>query len=400
MRSLLTVCGVILTISTALGDTVELSGGGHLDGNVQQRGDAVIVSLDDEIQIAVPSSRVRRVITGDQLGEYRQRVIAAGDDAEKHYELAIWCVSNNNVPGDSQEYKRYHLLRAIELAPDHTKARAALGYTRSEGRWILTSDLMRQRGMITRAGSWELPESLAIEDFQDASDVEAKKWIREVKRLVSVVTRGSSKSGEALEALRGIEDPRAASAIARELIESREGGNQSRALRLLWVDLLGRFQNMIAVEALVRAGIDEPDAVVRERALQKLQEFGGSSAVATYLPMLKSNDNQLVNRAARALTWFPDPELALTYIESLVTTHKQTIAPGPGMQVGFGDNGGGGLSTGGKPKVIEEQKTNPAVLTLVKTIEPDADYGYDEQAWLLHFAEKRSKFNGDLRRDP
>jgi hypothetical protein len=98
------------------------------------------------------------------------------------------------------------------------------------------------------------------------------------------------------------------------------------------------------------------------------------------------------------LSWFPDPELALTYIESLVTTHKQQSAPGPGMQVGFGD-GGGGLSTGGKPTVVEQRRTNPAVLALVKTIEPDADYGYDEQAWLLHFARKRSKFSGDLRRD-
>jgi hypothetical protein len=68
------------------------------------------------------------------------------------------------------------------------------------------------------------------------------------------------------------------------------------------------------------------------------------------------------------------------------------------MQVGFGD-GGGGLSTGGSPKVVVERRNNPAALTLVKTIEPDADYGYDEQAWLLHFARERSSFSGDLRRD-
>lgn len=384
---------------TCFADTVELSGGGQLDGKVQQRGDLVIVAIDDEIQIAVPASRVRRVVTGDQLAEYRQRVIAAGDDAEAHYQLAIWCVTGTNVPGDSQQYKRYHMARAVELDPDHTKARAALGYTRNEGKWVLTSELMRGRGMITRGGRWELPESLAIEDFQDATDVESKKWIKEVTRLVAVVTRGSAKSGEAMETLKGINDPHAAAAVARQLLESQGNQTQSRALRLLWVDLLGRFRNMTAVEALVRTGVDENDSVVRERALEKLQEYGSSSAVATYLPMLKSNDNKIVNRAARALSWFPDPELALTYIESLVTTHKRQSAPGPGMQVGFGD-GGGGLSTGGQPKVVVERRTNPAVLALVKTIEPDADYGYDEQAWLQHFANKRTKFSGDLRRDP
>ena len=84
-----------------------------------------------------------------------------------------------------------------------------------------------------------------------------------------------------------------------------------------------------------------------------------------------------------------------------MTTHKQEIAPaGPAMQATFSNDGGGGLSTGSKPTVISKPMTNPAVLSLVKAIEPDADYGYDEQAWQQHFAGKRTAFSGDLRRDP
>ncbi|MEM8670834.1 MAG: HEAT repeat domain-containing protein [Planctomycetota bacterium] len=398
MALMMTGC-MLFACGVGSADTVELSGGGHLDGAVQQRGDAVIVALDDEIQVAVPASRVRRVVTRDQLAAYRQRVINAAEDPEEHYKLAIWCVSDNNIPGNAQMYKRYHMSRAIELDPDHTKARAGLGYTRSEGQWILTSELMRQRGMITRGGSWELPESLAIEDFRDANDVATKKWIREVKRLVGVVSSGknNSKTQEAWERLKGINDPQAAGAIAKQLEDARKKGN--RDLKMLWVDLLGRFQNMTAVEALVKTGLEETDEVVRERALGHLTKFGASSAVATYLPLLTKNDNDLVNRAARGLSWFPDPELALNYVNALVTTHKQQIAPGPGMQVGFGSDGGGGMSTGGQAKIISETKTNPAVLALVRAIEPEADYGYDEQKWLLHFARKRGTFTGDLRRD-
>lgn len=396
----------LLTIPQLQADTVELSGGGHLDGEVQQRGTAVIVALDDEIQVAVPSSRVRRVVKSEQLAKYRQLVIAAGEDAEKHYQLAIWCIKNSNVPGNAQQYKRYHMRRAVDLDPDHTKARAALGFTRDEGKWILTSELMRKRGMITRGGSWELPETLALEDFRDSSDVSSKKWIREVKRLVTVISRSgtsrknSEKAAEALATLRAIEDPQAAGAIADQLLESGENNAQSREMRSEWIELLGRFKNMTAVQALVQVGVEDSDPDIREKALAKLQEFGASSAVATYLQMLKSNDNQTVNRAAQALSWFPDPELALTYVEALVTTHKQQLAPGPGMSVGFGDNGGGGLSTGGKPKVIVEKRTNPGVLSLLKVIEPDVDFGYDEQAWLNYFARTRSTFSGDLRRDP
>ena len=249
------------------------------------------------------------------------------------------------------------------------------------------------------AVGWELPEAAAISDYADSQNVDARKWNREVKRLVAVVLRGSSKAPEALASLKAINDPLAAGAIAQELLESRNTSNQSRQLRMVWIELLGRFRNLVAVEALVRAGLEEPDTVIREAALDQLVEYGSDSAVATYLQYLSNNDNKLVNRAARALTWFPDPERSISYIKSLVTTHQYESAPGPEMQVGFGENGGG-LNMGGKKKVRIERRTNAAVLTLVKQVIPEVDYGYDEQAWLRYIANQRSEFSGDLRRDP
>jgi hypothetical protein len=251
--------------------------------------------------------------------------------------------------------------------------------------------------MISRAGRWEMPESVAIEDFQQDTDVNAKKWIKEVKRLVALVLRNSKKSPEALAALQAIEDPLAASAIADQLNESRERGNQRREMRMLWIRLLGKFRNSVSVRTLVQAGLVEEE-VIREAALDLLVEYGSGSAVATYLACLTKNDNQLVNRAARALTWFPDPELAMNYVDALVTTHKTEQAPSSAINAGFGD-GGGGLQTGGKKKVFVQTQNNRDVLSLLQMIEPDVDYGYDEQRWREHFANKRSKFSGDLRRD-
>ncbi len=391
---------VLFPLIEASADTVELRGGGHLTGQVVRKPDWVIVKVDDEVQVAIQPSRVIRVVTSDQLQTYRNKVIEAGNDAELHYQLGIWCVTGDNVPGDSQQYLRYHMQRAIELDPDHAQARASLGYKKDDGKWVRTADLMRDRGMIRRGGDWELPEAVAIEDIEDAANVESKKWIREVSRLTKNVLIGSAKSQESMEALQAITDPLAAEAIARQLNESRGKQTQSRAMRLLWVKLLGRFKNSISVRALVIAGIDEQDETVREAALEQLVEYGSSTAVANYILRLKSNDNQLVNRAARALTWFPDPELALTYVDALVTTHTQQIAGGAGMQAGFDDQGGGGLAMGGKPKVIKTPRTNPAVYTLIKLIEPNVDHGYDEEAWQLHFANQRNAYSGDLRRDP
>jgi hypothetical protein len=390
-----------IPLAAVSADTVELSGGGHLTGKVTRNSDTVIVQIDDEIRVAIQPSRVSRVVKDDQLQRYREMAAQAGNDAERHYQLAIWSVTGDNVPGDSQRYKRYHMERAVALDSNHAKARAAVGYTKDKGKWILKSELANRRGLIWGSKGWELPEAVAIEDFQDSSNVESKLWIREVRRLTKNVLRpGSSKAQESLGVLQAIDDPLAATAIAGELRESRENGTQNRGLRMLWVKLLGRFRNSVSVKALVRAGIDEQDATVREAALEQLLNYGSSSAVATYLPMLKSKDNRLVNRAARALTWFPDPELALTYVDALVTEHKQVIAPGPGTQAGFTPESGGSFSTGSKPKVIKQKLTNPAALTLVKMIEPDVDHGYDEQRWKQHFARQRTLFSGDLRRDP
>jgi hypothetical protein len=398
MPRLLALIGCLISSITSA-DTVEISGGGQLTGQVQRRADSVIVRVDDDIQVAIPASRVRRVVTSDALAEYRRLAGQTGDDAERHYQLALWCVRSEGLAGDVQHYKRYHLQRAIELDPEHAKARGALGYTRQNGRWIRTSELMTERGMIPRSGGWELPEAAAIEDYQQAVDVDAKKWNREVRRLVSMALRGSAKAGEAMQALSEIRDPLAASAIAQQLQESREDTTQSQSLRLLWVRLLGQFHNSTSVEALVRAGLEETDAMVREAALDELVAYGSASASATYLQYLTSNDNKLVQRAARALTWFPDQELALTYIDALVTSHKTELAPGPGMQVGFGD-GGGGMQMGGKKQVQVDQVQNPAALTLVKLVIPEVDFGYDEQAWRNYIASQRTAFSGDLRRDP
>jgi hypothetical protein len=399
VRLLATLILTTAVVSSAAADTIELRSGGHLSGQVKDKGDYTVIRIDQELQVALPTSRVSRAVASSELVDYRKRAEAAGKDAERHYRLAIWC--GKNVPGNTKLYKRLHMERAIEFDPDHSKARAWLGYTKQRGKWVLTSELMRDRGMVWRGGRWELPEAIAINDTQSTANTEAKRWIRDIKRLVSSVRgRNKQKSQEAFDALKSINDPAAALAVGLQLKNSRKGESQSRELRQLWVNLLGRFKTRDSVEALVLAGIQENDATIREAALNELVKFGYGSAVATYLPMLGSNNNDTVNRAARALQWFPDPELAMSYVNALVTEHKTVEAPGAGMQVGFGDRGNGGLAMGGKPKVKVREKQNPAVLALLREIETDVDYGYDEQAWLEHFAAKRGAYQGDLRRDP
>lgn len=401
-RLLLTILSLLFVAGVGFADTVELRGGGHLSGQAKTRGDFSVVKVDEAIQIAVPASRVARTVESDQLAPYRKRATEAGNEAEKHYQLAIWC--GQNVPGNTKLYKRRHMARAVEIDPDHSKARAWLGYKKQKGKWVLTAKLMRDRGMIRRNGQWELPEAMAISEGQTSANKQAKQWIRKVNGLVKAVAgRNQQKANEAMTALQAIKDPSAATAIAQQLKSSRGTRSQNRELRHQWVRLLGRFHNRESVKALVLAGVDEGDAIIREAALDELVKFGSSSAVATYLPMLKSNENRIVKRAALALSWFPDSELALTYVDALVTEHKTMEAAKPPMQIGFGESSAGtgnrGMAVGGKPKLLLRSKQNLAVLSLLREIETEVDHGYDEQAWMKHFARKRGEFKGDLRRD-
>ncbi|QDT06445.1 hypothetical protein K227x_48550 [Rubripirellula lacrimiformis] len=398
--TLLSTFAVLGTCGTVCGDSVEISGGGSLNGKVTRQAEYTVIAVDDEIQVALPNSRVRRIVSSDALANYRRNAEKAGDDAELHYKLAIWCVTGNNVPGRAAYYKQFHMRRAVELNPEHAYARASLGYKKHQGKWIKSTDLMHDRGMVSVGGRWELPEAVALNESAEADEKASKLWLAEIRRLVAVVNKGSSKSGEAMETLRSIQDPMAAMAIAKQLEDSRKDRSQSAAMRRMWVDMLGRFKNGASVEALVRAGIDDPDANIREAAIKHLQEYGSSSAIATYLPMLRANNRSLVNRAAEALASFPDPELVMTYINALVTTETRQRAAGAGMNVGFGDNGANGLSTGGKPTQESVAGTNPAVLTLVKMVEPEVDFGYDEEKWRNYIASKKTRFSGDLRRDP
>ncbi len=107
-----------------------------------------------------------------------------------------------------------------------------------------------------------------------------------------------------------------------------------------------------------------------------------------------------MKRAARALSYFPEPEIALSLVDALVTEHK-TVTPASGAtNAGFGGDGSSGLSYGGKAQVRTDKIENPSVYALLRQIEPDADYGYNELRWRMHFANRLSSYSGDMRRDP
>lgn len=384
----------------ALAGKVELSGGGQLTGDVKQSKKAdgstahVVVKVDDDLSVAVAGTHIRYTVVAADLKEYRDRAAAAGQDAEAQFQLAHWCKVNTLLP-----QHRYHLTRTIELDPDHSLARASLGYIRhdTESGWVNAESLRRDQGLIHASKGWVLPEVLVARNQANEADRQSKLWIRTFRRLHANAARGD---GAAVAEIEAIDDPMATRAIADELLRSRNSKINLRSLRMVYVRLLGRMRNGGTVAALVEMGLNEPDELIREESLRQLTEFGASSAVATYVPLLRSSSPAQVDAAARALTFFIDPELAFIYVDALVTEQQSQVQVGSGgTDVGFGNTGASGMSQGSKILSKTTYVRHPAALQLVTTIAPGADYGYDEAAWRNHFAALRNPYRDDLRRD-
>ena len=394
------------TSTSGHADTLEISGGGHLSGSAtrqveKDKVDYVLVKVDQDITVAIQKQRVRHLRSSNELAEYRVKLSQLPDDAGAHYQFARWCSGKS-----LKEQWRYHMQRAIALDPNHESARAALNYVKDgSGNWILYAQQQRNLGKIQVAGRWQFAETVAKERMQEEYKIASSKWIKEVKKLrARYMNRSNPKSSrEAFDELRGIRDPTASAAIADELSGARaRQSNQPRELRLLWVELLSQFRDANAHKALLSAGLDDSDAVVREAALEKMQGSGRGSAIASLVPMLNPKKNSIrnVRRALRALTYFPDRELAMTYIDALETTHSEKVPPGAGTNAGFTGDGSGSFSTGNKEVVITKSYRNDDAHTLLVLIEPNADYGFNKQAWRDHFAKQLTVYEGNLRRDP
>lgn len=385
-----------LPVRAAEADTLLLSTGGQLTGKVREveskKTPYVLVQVDQDLSVAIAKANSRMIVGDEKLQEYRRRVVEAGQDGQAHYELATWCRQNNLL-----QQRQYHLLRTIDLLPDHPNARAALGYTRKDGKWILTEVWRRNQGLVKdRKGQWVLPEVVAWRENADVNDKVAKRWIKTIKQLLSKIQRGDA---EAKAEMAAIDDPLASQAIAKELVDSQKRGSNWRPVRMVWLNKLKEFRTGAAVEAIVKTGLLDTDDVVREDALAWLQSNETSSAIATYMPWLKSNNPKQVKAAARALAYFPNPEAAFVYIDALITIEKQTQQVGGGSRAGFDNAGGGGFSQGSKQVVVNTPHRHPEVLQLLRSIAPDVDFGYDKSAWKNYFAELRSPPRSDLRRD-
>lgn len=398
------LCGLAAVIAApaARGAVFVLVTGGQIEGQLlnpdEQPRQSYLVRTETGGIVKLTSAQVNRVLTvSEDLAWYRQTLPNVPPTVDGHWTMAEECRHRN-----LKQQRELHLQEILKLDPEHAEARYGLGYSKIDGNWVRTDQWMLSRGYIRYRGAWRIAQDVALEQAAEKHDKQVKDWRQKVKTWRTAITKRRGKEQEALESLRAIRDPAAAPALAEIVEDTRE----SRELRLICIEVLGKLRSAAGLAAFVKRAVEDLDPHIREACLDQLARFGTPQAVRACEKMLASKDNKRINRAALCLGVLQDPSATQSLINALVTEHKfivQSAGGSPGqMNLGFGGGAGGGgnsFSAGGRPQTIEKRFQNDGVLSALVALHPGVNFGYDVEAWKRWYASKDRPPVLDLRRD-
>jgi hypothetical protein len=323
-------------------------------------------------------------------------------DAERWYEKWLpempntaegnWIMAEECRKRGLARQRDFHREEVLKHDPDHAAARRALGYSKIDGSWVKTEDWWTSRGYVRHEGAWRLRPEVELETAASRREQETNQWKRQLKLWRSWILRRRGDEREALQKIRSIRSPLAAPALA-DLLENDE---EPVRLKLLYIDVLASLRSARATSAFVNRVLLDRDENVRDRCLDQLVARDTKRAVALLAGTLRHQENKMVNRAAEALGRLKHPDAIPPLIDALFTKHRFSTKGG-GMDIGFTPEGGGGMSLGGRPKIVEIERPNPQVLASLVSL-TGANLGYNREEWKRWYVEENTPSGVNLRR--
>jgi len=383
----------------ALGEVFVLATGGRVEGKLLNPDESprtqYVIQTPSGSRLTLARSQVQQVLRLSPAElEYQRIRPSYGDTAEDQWALAQWCLEHR-LPS----LRKIHLQRTIELDEDHAEARRILGYHKENGQWVQREDVMRARGYVRFEGRWRVPQEVELLKAKRAAAAVEGEWMRKLKMWLGWLY--TDRDGEARRNILSIKDPQAVKALAAALAD-----DDRPHVRVLLIEALGGIGTPRTHYILATRALEDPVEEVRLTCLDHLQETKHPDVVDYFCRQLGHKDNVLVNRAAVALSYMKDPASILPLIRALVTTHKYKVTSGGGPgrispTFGMGPGGGAGpsgLSIGGRPKIIQRQLQNRAVLDALVAL-TGRNYQYNQAAWKEWYASQTRVEHVNLRRD-
>ena len=311
--------------------------------------------------------------------EYEQLAPTFGNSIEEQLELAEWC-HQHSLP----EQREHHLERVLEIDTNHPAARATLGYTYIDGRWVLPRRFHEESGLVQHEGEWQLQQAIDLTEQRRGEAEIAREWLAQVRRWRdSIVEDGDT---DARDALLATTDPHLVAAIASAYVEEPCWPMRSLYVEALYQVSAAGDLNFASVDFLVRVATEEPHVEVRFAAVEALERLDTPAALDPLIKALDSNDNAVVNRAAIALGRLEDGSAIEPLIARLVTTHQYVIEGSDATVGSFGRAAGNGaaapaaFTSGRGDQIITQTLRNQEVLRALARLS-GVSYGFDVDTW-------------------
>jgi Pretoxin HINT domain len=188
------------------------------------------------------------------LARYERERAATPDTVAGHLQLADWCAGEKLA-----DQERAHLMRVIDLSPDHAAARQRLGFVRQGGAWISQQEIARDRN-------------------KEAARREAlTKWRPALKEIrEGLESRSQQRREFAAGKLQEIHDAAAIPAIEDVFQGAKD------EIATLAIAAIAAIDDHAAAESLARIAVQWPAQAVRQAATQELAK----RARDTYVPQL------------------------------------------------------------------------------------------------------------------
>ncbi len=376
---LLCVC-----VSTAAADRFVLDTGGYVEGrwsNATDRAAHFDITTAQGIVLQLDHQRVRRIEPGDPA-------------VAETWQLAEDCRQNS-----LSDLRADLLTQLLEIAPNHPQARRALGFSQVNGQWVQARDVRAAKGYIRYRGRWMLPQEMELLKERQAKESSEKKWRTQLKRWRE--TLRPEQAREFRESVLAIRDPHAVVALREQL-----GREPVRGIKMLYIEALANIGTSASRATLVNVSLHDPDEEIYHAAVDEIVRTPSADIVRTYVDALADANNVRVNRAGEALGRLADESAIPAMIDALITKHvfvKGSSGSPDQVTTTFSSPdsfapGDSGLSTGGGRQEVQVQATNKRVLTaLVKMT--GQSFGFNQQAWKYWYSNERRAAAIQVRRN-
>jgi hypothetical protein len=374
---LLCLAGICTLVRAASADVVVLNSGGKVEGTIVNADESprkTYVVKTEAGQITLDKAQVKEVISRSLAEiEYERIRFTYADTVDEQWKLAEWC----REKGLTRE-RSGHLERIIELDPNHKQARAALGYTKIDGRWNRREDALKERGFIEYRGKWMLPQDAEIQERKAKAQAAQKEWHIKLRQLRAQLDDRGPRAQTALDELKSLSDAAALPAI----VDAFKSDNRATVKTLL-IDALARIGTADAERLLAEIALESGNEELRHTAVDHLKQNKNPAAIGYFVGALGGGDNAKINRAGVALGELGDKSAVGPLIGALVSVQKQRIQQGGSGSISpsFDSQGGIGFGVGGKSVLIQRRVQNRGVHEGLIKLTGGTDFGYDVVAW-------------------